>query len=388
MNPTQVELEAALRAVAMYPDYPPSYKRFVFIFAGHGLNEQIVVKDGFVRITENVIVPLEAKNACSLATVPKLFFIDACRGPLQDNGVIVASRGGEVVESIKVPEKGNMLIAYSTLPHYEALEDSSSGGLWLKTLASELRNSNDSITDVLTTVRKKVLYQCMHLRTKDGAPIHQVSQSDDTLFEKVCFLTEAESREEGEAMDTSDTRAVAASGGVVVPLSLFNGHSSVSPASSTLRQGQSVRGPATTQLLSILNANKLKLDERYVEDAATGVTRYKCELKCLYGRGESGYHPTREGSMEEAAQKLLPTVRSLSSRGGAAEQVSAVMQLQDRCKKEQKEVKYDTRRTPNKRYLSRVFVSGVGRMEGKEEASEERAKESAASEALKKLKLA
>lgn len=239
MNPTQVELEAALRAVAMYPDYPPSYKRFVFIFAGHGLNEQIVVKDGFVRITENVIVPLEAKNACSLATVPKLFFIDACRGPLQDNGVIVASRGGEVVESIKVPEKGNMLIAYSTLPHYEALEDSSSGGLWLKTLASELRNSNDSITDVLTTVRKKVLYQCMHLRTKDGAPIHQVSQSDDTLFEKVCFLTEAESREEGEAMDTSDTRAVAASGGVVVPLSLFNGHSSVSPASSTLRQGQS-----------------------------------------------------------------------------------------------------------------------------------------------------
>lgn len=149
-----------------------------------------------------------------------------------------------------------------------------------------------------------------------------------------------------------------------------------------------VRGPATTQLLSILNANKLKLDERYVEDAATGVTRYKCELKCLYGRGESGYHPTREGSMEEAAQKLLPTVRSLSSRGGAAEQVSAVMQLQDRCKKEQKEVKYDTRRTPNKRYLSRVFVSGVGRMEGKEEASEERAKESAASEALKKLKLA
>lgn len=150
-----------------------------------------------------------------------------------------------------------------------------------------------------------------------------------------------------------------------------------------------VSGPAFAQLNSILSSNQLKLNERYVEDAASGVTRYKCELYCVYGREDSGYHPTKEGSAEEAAQKLLPSVtRSLTPRGGASEQVSAVKRLQEHFKKEQKEVKYDTRRTPTKKYLSHAFVPGVGRVEGKEEKSEERAKESAASEALKRLKLA
>ena len=155
-----------------------------------------------------------------------------------------------------------------------------------------------------------------------------------------------------------------------------------------------VPGPATSQLIKFLEDNRQKLDEKYVEDAATGVARYKCILECLCGgqrkREESGYHPTREASTEEAAVKLLPVVRSLAPRSGPGEEArppAPVKQLADHFRREGREVKYDTKRTPNKRYLSHVFVPDVGRVEGKEERSEERAKNSAATEALKKLKL-
>ena len=130
-----------------------------------------------------------------------------------------------------------------------------------------------------------------------------------------------------------------------------------------------------------------------MEDAATGMTRYKCTLECLCGgqrqRAESGYSSTREASTEEAAKKLLPIVKSLTPRSGGGKErpPPATKQLEDHFKRVGKSVKYDTKRTPSKRYLSYVFVPELGRVEGKEERSEEKAKDSAASEALKKLNL-
>ena len=228
-NPTRKELFDALVTVARHQDYPPSYKRFVFIFAGHGVHGKLVLRDDQVGITEEIIVPLEAKDAPSLSTMPKLFFIDACRGKEKDRGITVATRGGEAVESIKVPEKGNMLIAYSTLPHYEALEGSD-GGFWLRRLSQELRTSKASILDVLTTVRGKVLEECRKLSCTNVNQL-QVSETNDTLLEPVYFLKEAEDVDGVEAMDTGTSAGT-----------LDHGHIPVLPTTSALRNEQHAHG--------------------------------------------------------------------------------------------------------------------------------------------------
>ena len=200
-NPTVDQLQKVLRDVARREDYPRSFRRFVFIFAGHGCRDlrgedALIVTDGRVRITTDIISPLENKHAPALATLPKLFFIDACRGTQKDVGTdVLVPRGANVPECIKVPEGGNMLTAYSTLPHYEALEGIK-GGLWLQTLSKELKTSSDSITEVLRSVRINVLKECKGVQM-------QVAETSESLLERVCFLTEAEGDEE-EAMDTGN----------------------------------------------------------------------------------------------------------------------------------------------------------------------------------------
>ena len=143
--------------IAGYTRYPTSYKRIVVVFSGHGTSGQtLYTNDSKTVKVEDIIAPFDPARAPVIGNIPKLFFIDACRGDAANPGTMVP-KGAKVLDTLNVPQKGNFLVAYSTLPEYKAYEESKKGGVWITTLAEILRSKSKSVCDILTEVNKTLV---------------------------------------------------------------------------------------------------------------------------------------------------------------------------------------------------------------------------------------
>jgi hypothetical protein len=139
--------------------YPPSCKRLAFVFAGHGRwrpdnGHELITNDGKV-LTVNTLLMKSSPSRLSGGTLGdrvRLFFIDACRGNLQDEGKMV-HRGGELAEEIRISTAphSNMLICYSTLDGFRSYEMNGKG-IWLPLVAEKLLKCDKSINDVIIDV--------------------------------------------------------------------------------------------------------------------------------------------------------------------------------------------------------------------------------------------
>ena len=172
-NVTGGKLVQLLSDISRYPSYPTSYKCIAFVFSGHGLDaNQLYMQDGSLITVQSIVESLLPKRARQLGTIPKLFFIDACRGnrELSKEAIIVPRHAGPssgrvqetlqkggVDATICVPPEGNFLIAYSTMPYYRSYELKGEGGLWMKNLAEKLCTSNQSIQDILSETNKELM---------------------------------------------------------------------------------------------------------------------------------------------------------------------------------------------------------------------------------------
>lgn len=136
------------------PIYNPdgAIKTIIFAFSGHGTNENLVVaNDGepiFLRdIVEPLVVPKYIGDTCD--EIPKLFFIDACRGRR-----VIIVKGESDVRDIK----GNYRIEYATLHDFKAFAYGD-GSAWMPVLARQLRQRNDTYQNVMAIVNQKVYKQ-------------------------------------------------------------------------------------------------------------------------------------------------------------------------------------------------------------------------------------
>ena len=157
--------------------FPYNLKRFVFAFSGHGpKGSDVVMQDGASVNIEFIVSKFLPVSKPQLSSVPKLFFIDACRGRRIDTGVTcvnydkgaapVVPRGANALETIRYPSEGNFLIAFSTTGGYEAYEFTDRGGLWTSVLAKKLLSEDKSVVDVLTDVNEELI--CMYQKRWDG----------------------------------------------------------------------------------------------------------------------------------------------------------------------------------------------------------------------------
>ena len=155
-----------------------SYKSISFVFSGHGQEKDLLfMNDGKTVHLQEIVNAFAPDQARNIGNVPKLFFIDACRGkesfqavtvPRCGDGVQVVKnhkssplyRGGTEAKTVFVPPKGNMLIAFSNIANNRALEGKD-GGIWTKALAKRLVDSKENIETVLTCVRQDLqhMYQ-------------------------------------------------------------------------------------------------------------------------------------------------------------------------------------------------------------------------------------
>ena len=189
LNASKEQVLAAVRAAAKYKKYPPSYKRIAFAFSGHGDKNVVYAHDGAID-TNQLYEPLQPKNAPHLADIPKLFFMDACRGPNEDKGVEVVARGKTEPprDRIVVPSYGNYVLAFSTMPSMRAYEAKDIGGLWMNIVSRQLRTNRKSILDVLTVVNRELFNKFR----SHGFEVHQQPVLESAINDTIGLLEEAE----------------------------------------------------------------------------------------------------------------------------------------------------------------------------------------------------
>jgi len=209
-NMTKQQTIAFIREAASLP-YSSSYKRLVFVFAGHGAAGKqlfdevgtpsgsagglICTQDGGTVDIDWLINQFKPdENRPQLGRMARLFFFDVCRGTNDDVGVeltsrgFVSDRGGRFLTPDRVPSHGNILVAYSTLPTYKSYEVFS-GGLWISLLAEAIQTQNDDLSVVLTDVSRKLTEIC-----RANFPYFQTPQCINQLTERVNLLGESMSQ--------------------------------------------------------------------------------------------------------------------------------------------------------------------------------------------------
>ena len=159
--------------------YPESYKSICFVFSGHGgcdTNEDggIVLRylydqTGVKMEIANIWKPFMPKAAARIGNIPKVFFIDACRGDremhleavmvpksggVQSSVDAVHQKGGTVKVHLEMPPEGNYLIAYATTENYQSYEVENEGGIWLRALSEMIREkaATESVMNILAEV--------------------------------------------------------------------------------------------------------------------------------------------------------------------------------------------------------------------------------------------
>ena len=135
-------------------------KAIIFAFSGHGCENQIQTNDWKLFPLQDIVRPLVNPQFVQAHPIPKLFFIDACRG-----------------SSLRVDDtslkaiKGNYSIEYATIEGQSATALGPQSE-WMPVLANTFRREDDSYHNVIAEVKQQIA------RKK-----HQQAQSIDNLTE-------------------------------------------------------------------------------------------------------------------------------------------------------------------------------------------------------------
>ena len=174
-------------------------KVIVFAFSGHGCNEdgseQLLANDmGTLNFEDEILLPLARHE--KVAKIPKLFFIDACRGTseLIAKGVVQGSMKGFSAKGVTHVE-GNYRVDYATIPDHKAYS-SDTGSLWMPELALTLREKDDSLQNIMAIVNMKVFQKCQK----------QVCESVDHLLIGPLYLHKPTERQPPPPSGTSEYR--------------------------------------------------------------------------------------------------------------------------------------------------------------------------------------
>lgn len=119
-----------------------SKKAIIFAFSGHGTDEnQIQSNDKELLHLHKIVGPLVNPQFITAHPIPKLFFIDACRGRVKN----------DMTDAIE----GNYCIAFATLQNHKA-GALATKSIWMPVLAERLMTDDDTYQNVISNVKWQV----------------------------------------------------------------------------------------------------------------------------------------------------------------------------------------------------------------------------------------
>ena len=151
-------------------------KVIIFAFSGHGLkeygSEMIFATDGGkIDLIEEIVIPLTKYK--KVINIPKLFFIDACRG----NKKIEWSGSMPPTGSVKICGV-NICMDYATMADYLSFS-SPTESMWMPKLARALREQKDSYQNISDRVKREVYIgskekkqQCESINRLNTGPLY------------------------------------------------------------------------------------------------------------------------------------------------------------------------------------------------------------------------
>ena len=186
-----------------------AYDCFVLWLMSHGKSGEVFCSDGNT-------IPIETlhdmfSNCNTLSGKPKLFFIQACRGDGEDEGVSVAADIGiscyeqltsnqvdSSTDAVKkpaprVPTQADFLYAFSTVDEHVSYRHETVGSYYVRGLVEAFRERAvyDHLLDILTVVNQKVGNMEANLSSVEEKSeikiFKQMPEVAHTLRKKVCF---------------------------------------------------------------------------------------------------------------------------------------------------------------------------------------------------------
>ncbi|XP_067229988.1 caspase-8 isoform X2 [Chanodichthys erythropterus] len=142
---------------------------FVCCVLSHGEKGAVLGVDGKPVEIHELTLPFAECH--TLASKPKLFFIQACQGREAQNGVLAADGQGNDTEEgtfeedaynpalRSVPIKADFLIGMATVEHYQSFRHIREGSIYIQELCKQLESScprNEDILSILTKVNRAV----------------------------------------------------------------------------------------------------------------------------------------------------------------------------------------------------------------------------------------
>ena len=119
------------------------FDTFVFFVLSHGGSNDVIcgVDGGTISVAE-LMCFFKPTECPTLQNKPKLFFVQACRGPLQNHrltatGTVPSSSGTRMVSVSALsrttrPQEADFLLAFSTAPGYIAVRNKVKGSLFVE----------------------------------------------------------------------------------------------------------------------------------------------------------------------------------------------------------------------------------------------------------------
>ncbi|XP_061757506.1 caspase-3-like [Nerophis ophidion] len=130
---------------------------FVCVLLSHGDEGVIYGTDGFEQL-EILTKPFKGDRCRSLVGKPKLFFIQACRGSMLDDGAELQADSVEEQNSERIPVEADFLYAYSTAPGYYSWRNTQNGSWFMQALCNMLQHHRGELElmQIMTRVNNTV----------------------------------------------------------------------------------------------------------------------------------------------------------------------------------------------------------------------------------------
>lgn len=150
-NPTKAQIKEVQSISCALPllEAAANFKAIMFVFSGHGCNPDIISSQDLQKLDVQTDIVLPLIKHQQITHIPKLFFVDACRGnnTLEQKG----SKGPIATET-------NYRIDYSTVPRHKVfMTPNGRQSEWLPTLAKELRtHTNQTVQNIAAEVNQQV----------------------------------------------------------------------------------------------------------------------------------------------------------------------------------------------------------------------------------------
>lgn len=201
------QLEDLLKKVTLQDH--SSYDCFVLWLMSHGKSGEVVCFDGNmmpIQLIHDMFSKCE-----TLSGKPKLFFIQACRGKKEDEGVnvsvdhdasspyrankIIESRKADSVIQLKIPSNSDFLYSFSTVDDYVSYRHPKLGSHYVRCFVEAFNKhvAHEHILDILTVVNHKVskmeATRPLSENENETKTCKQMPEVRHTLRKKVHFST-------------------------------------------------------------------------------------------------------------------------------------------------------------------------------------------------------